>query len=277
MNAHTVVLDDVSVVRWGRRILCDISLHVPAGSCCAILGPNGSGKSTLLSVLSGYMWPSSGAVSIGGQVFGKVDLAAIRSTIGLIEPSRSPAFDPGMSVRDVVATGLFGTVRLPIRHGRSPQRWRGVDAEIERLGLSDLQNSAFAQLSTGEQMKVLLARAMVAKAGLLLLDEPTAGLDMGARAACIGVLDRLLNRRSHPTVVIVTHHLDELPRWVDQVVLLKQGRIVGQGTAEQMLTSRKLSRLFDCRVEALKSNGRYVAGVCEAVDDRRDRRNKGSA
>jgi iron complex transport system ATP-binding protein len=277
MNAHTVVLDDVSVVRWGRTILDDISLRVPAGSCCAVLGPNGSGKSTLLSVLSGYMWPSSGAVSIAGQVFGKVDLSQIRSTIGLIEPSRSPAFDPGMCVRDVVATGLYGTVRLPIRRGRSPQRGRSVDAEIEKLGLGGLEGSAFAQLSTGEQMKVLLARAMVAKAGLLLLDEPTAGLDMGARAACIGVLERLLNRRSRPTVVIVTHHLDELPRWVDQVVLLKGGRVFGRGTAEQMLTSQKLSRLFDCRVEVLRSNGRYVAGICEAVDDRRDRRNKGSA
>ena len=110
MNAHTVNLENVSVVRWGRPILTNISVQVAAGSCCAILGPNGSGKSTLLAILSGYLWPSSGSVSIGGQVFGKVDLAEIRSTIGLIEPSRSPAFDPDMSVREVVATGLFGTI-----------------------------------------------------------------------------------------------------------------------------------------------------------------------
>ncbi|MBN1508175.1 MAG: ATP-binding cassette domain-containing protein [Sedimentisphaerales bacterium] len=81
-------LENVSVVRWGRVILADISLQVAAGTCCAILGPNGSGKSMLLSVLSGYMWPTSGSVSIGGRVFGKVDLAQVRSTIGLIEPSR---------------------------------------------------------------------------------------------------------------------------------------------------------------------------------------------
>jgi iron complex transport system ATP-binding protein len=112
-------------------------------------------------------------------------------------------------------------------------------------------------------MKVLLARALVGRAGLLLLDEPTAGLDMGARAACVGVLERLLNRRSHPTVVIVTHHLDELPGCVDQVVLLKEGGVLAEGPAEQVLTSEKLSKLFDCRVEVFRGNGRYVAGVSE--------------
>ncbi len=236
-------------------------MQVAAGSCCAILGPNGSGKSTLLAVLSGYVWPSSGAVSIGGRVFGKVDLTEIRSTIGLIEPSRSPEFDPRVSVRDVVASGLFGTVRLPIHRGVSAAQWRRVDEEIEQFGLGGLRETVFAQLSTGEQMKALLARALVGKPGLLLLDEPTAGLDMGMRAACIGVLEQLLNRRSHPTVVIVTHHLDELPRSVDQVVLLKAGRVLSEGPAEQVLTSDRLSRLFDCRVEVFKNDGRYVASV----------------
>jgi len=263
MDAHTVNLENASVVRWGWTILTDISLQIAAGSCCAILGPNGSGKSTLLSVLSGYMWPSSGAVSIGGQVFGKVDLAQIRSTIGLIEPSRSPAFDSHVPVREIIATGLFGTIRLPIHRDVLPEQWRRVEEEIELFGLSGLRDSAFDQLSTGEQMKVLLARALVGKAGLLLLDEPTAGLDMGARAACIGVLERLLNRRNHPTVVIVTHHLDELPRCVDQVVLIKAGSVLADGPAEGVLTSEKLSELFGCRVEVFRRNGRYIAGVSD--------------
>jgi len=256
-----VSLKKVSVVRWGRTILTNISVQIAAGSCCAILGPNGSGKSTLLAVLSGYMWPSSGSVSIGGQVFGKVDLAEIRAAIGLIEPSRSPAFDSHVSVREVIATGLFGTVRLPIHRGISSAQWRRVDEEIKQFGLGGLHAAAFAQLSTGEQMKALLARALVGKPGLLLLDEPTAGLDMGMRAACIGVLERLLNRRSHPTVVIVTHHLDELPRSVDQVVLLKEGRVLSEGPAEQVLTSDQLSHLFDCRIEVFRNDGRYVASV----------------
>ncbi len=263
MNACAIELHNVSVVRRGRVILAGISLDVAPGSCCAILGPNGSGKSTLLAVLSGYVWPTSGTVRIGGHVYGRVDLAHIRRGIGLIEPSRSPAFDERACVREVVATGLFGTIRLPPHEEVSAGAWERIDEELESFGLGELRDGPFAQLSTGEQMKALLARAMVAEAGLLLLDEPTAGLDMGARAACIGGLERLLGRDRHPTVVIVSHHLDELPRLVDQVVGLKAGRVFGAGPPDAILTSERLSGLFDCRIEVLKSNGRYVAGVRE--------------
>ncbi len=263
MNAQSIHLEDVSVVRWGHPILTRVSLQVAAGSCCAILGPNGAGKSTLLAVLSGYEWPSRGTVTIGGQVYGKVDLARLRRTIGLIEPSRSPAFDERLSVREVVATGLFGTLRLPFHEEIRPEAWKRVETEIESFGLRELQAGAFSRLSTGEQMKTLLARAMVARAGLLLLDEPTAGLDMGARAASIAVLDRLLNRPQHPTVVIISHHLDELPCSVDQVVLLKHGGLFADGPTAEVLTSEKLSHLFDCRVEVFRSNGRYVASVSD--------------
>jgi len=261
MNAYAISLQDVSVVRRGCSLLAGVSLQVASAACCAILGPNGSGKSTLVSVLSGYTWPSSGSVSIGGQLFGKVDLARVRRGIGLIEPSRSPAFDEQMRVRDIVATGLFGTIRLPLYRQVEPAQWQRVEAEIDSLGIGAIRDSVFAHLSTGEQMKALLARAMVADAGLLLLDEPTAGLDMGARAACVGALERLLNRPEHPTVVIVSHHLDELPAMVDQVVLLKHGEVFAGGPSEQVLTSDRLSRLFDCRVEVLRSNGRCVASV----------------
>ncbi len=263
LNAHAIDLENVSVIRRGHSILTDISLRVAPGSCCAILGPNGSGKSTLLAVLSGYVWPTSGVVCIGGQTYGQVELARVRRGIGLIEPSRSPMFDERMRVRELVATGLFGTIRLPLREEMPPKAQNRIKAEIRSFGLGDLADEAFSQLSTGEQMKALLARAMIGRPRLLLLDEPTAGLDMGARAACIGALDRLLNRSDHPTVVMISHHLDELPCSVDQVVLLKHGRVFSDGPPAAVLTSAKLSRLLDCRVEVFKSNGRYVAGVSD--------------
>jgi len=264
LNAHAIRLENVSVVRWGHSILTDLSLQVPPGGCCAVLGPNGSGKSTLLAILSGYLWPTGGAVRVGDYRYGAVELAEVRRTIGLIEPSRSPAFDERLSVREVVATGLFGTIRLPFHEEIPVAAWDRIDAEIRSFGLDGLGKEAFAPLSTGEQMKVLLARAMIGQPQLLLLDEPTAGLDMGARAVCIGALDRLLGRPEHPTVMMISHHLDELPRGVDQVVLLKQGRIFGDGPPDEMLTSDRLSRLMDCRIEVFRRNGRYVAGVWEA-------------
>ena len=263
LNAHAVYLENVNVVRRGHSILAGICLQVAPGACCAILGPNGSGKSTLLAVLSGYIWPTSGVVRIGDRAYGAVGLALVRRTVGVIEPSRSPAFDERMCVRDVVATGLFGTIRLPF-HEEIPSRARDrIEEEIGSFGLSGLADDDFAQLSTGEQMKALLARAMIGRPQLLLLDEPTAGLDMGARAACIGVLDRLLSRADHPTIVMISHHLDELPRSVGQIVLLKQGRVLGDGPPEAMLTSENLSRLLGCRVEVFRNDGRYVAGVSD--------------
>ncbi|MBN1359123.1 MAG: ATP-binding cassette domain-containing protein [Sedimentisphaerales bacterium] len=236
-------------------------MTVPAGTCCAILGPNGSGKSALVAVLSGYLWPSTGTVTVNGATFGRVDLAAVRRRIGLIEPSRAPKFDPQMPVREVAATGLFGTIMLPLREEVEPEQWRRVDEELAAVGLDAIADRAYGDLSSGEQMKTLLARALVSDASVLLLDEPTVGLDMGSRAACIAVLDRLLERRDPPTLVIVSHHLDELPRAVDKVVLLKDGKVEDQGPPDKLLTSASLSRLFDCRVEVFKNDGRFVASV----------------
>lgn len=259
MKTNAIETRNVCVTRAGVPILTDVSLAVEAGGCCAILGPNGSGKSALMAVLSGYLWPSSGVVSVDGRRYGRVSLAEVRKMIGLIEPSRAPKFDERMPVRDVVATGLFGTMMLPLHEEVDPERRHRVEAELDAVGMLDVADRAYGHLSSGEQMKTLLARARVSDARILLLDEPTVGLDIGSRAACVAVLDRLLARGDSPTVVIVSHHLDELPRAVDSVVLIKAGRIVGQGPPEDLLTSAHLSALFDCRVDVLRNDGRYVA------------------
>ncbi len=257
MNA--IEVKNVSVVRADGTILSDVSMTVEAGGCCAILGPNGSGKSALMAVMSGYLWPTLGSVTVDGQLYGTVPLAEVRKAIGLIEPSRTPKFDDRMHVRDVVATGLFGAIVLPMHEEVRVEQRRRVDDELHAVGMLAMADRAYGGLSSGEQMKTLLARAMVADARLLLLDEPTVGLDIGSRAACVAVLDRLLERPDSPTMVIVSHHLDELPRAVSRVVLLKAGQIVRQGPPEAILTSAHLSALFDCRVNVLQTDRRYVA------------------
>ncbi len=214
-----------------------------------------------MAVLSGYLWPSAGTVSIDGAVLGQVSLEDVRRTIGLIEPSRAPKFDEWMTVREVVATGLFGTIMLPLYEELSRSQWRRVDAELNSIGLSALATHRYGDLSSGEQMKTLLARAMISKARILLLDEPTVGLDIGSRAACVEVLDRLAARAEPPTIVIVSHHLDELPHSVGLVVLMKSGRLFAQGKPDEMLTSAHLSKLFDCRVEVFQNDGRFVASA----------------
>lgn len=248
--------------------MTDISVAVEAGTCCAILGPNGSGKSALVAVISGYLWPSGGTAIVNGQVYGRVSLSRVRRAIGLIEPSRVPAFDERMCVREVVATGLLGTLMLPPGLEVGREQWRRVEEELSMVGLEDFGPRPYAVLSTGEQMKTLLARAMVSNARILLLDEPTVGLDMGARMACMEVLDGLLSRPDSPTVVIVSHHLDELPRVVAKVLFMNEGRVVGQGPPDALLTSVKLSELFRCRVEVFRRNGRLVASVCSSTGDK---------
>ncbi len=261
LSRIAIELKNISVTRCGNAILSDINLTVEAGCCCAILGPNGSGKSALMAVLSGYLWPSTGAVCVDGRTYGRVDLAEIRQEIGLIEPSRTPKFDERMSVREVVATGLFGTIVLPPHRDPDKGQWRRVDDEVASVGLSAIGERLYGDLSSGEQMKTLLARAMVSDPGILLLDEPTVGLDIGSRAACVAVLDGLLRRTESPTVVIVSHHLDELPYAVGKIVLMKGGRVVAEGLPSQMLTSEYLTRLFDCRVDVIQNDGRFVASV----------------
>jgi iron complex transport system ATP-binding protein len=150
---------------------------------------------------------------------------------------------------------------LPIGSDLTRRQRDRVDSEIRAMGLDALGRHAFGRLSTGEQMKTLLARAMVGDVRILLLDEPTAGLDMGMRAACVAALERLSDRPAPPTVILISHHLDELPRSVSQVVLLKQGSVFDAGRPEQVLTSERLSRLFDCRVTVMVSHGRFVASV----------------
>jgi len=259
LKPAALILDHVSLVRSGKVILSDIQLTVQTGQTCAIMGPNGAGKSALIALLAGYNWPTRGTVLIEGRAFGAVSMGTLRSGIGLIEPSRTPAFAGYMTVREVVATGLFGTIVLPMHQTPGPDQWIQVDQEIASLGLAGLAYMPFAQLSSGEQMKTLLARALIADARILLLDEPTAGLDMGARAACMKTLERVRNRPNHPTLVIVTHHVDELPSGVDQVVLIRNGVILEQGLPGRVLTDKNLSLLFDCRVHVQQQDGRYWA------------------
>jgi iron complex transport system ATP-binding protein len=172
-----------------------------------------------------------------------------------------PHFDETMPIRDVVATGLFGTVMLPPNRKISKQQWQKVDNQISFFKLEEQKNIAIATVSTGEQTKALIARAMVSQPKMLILDEPTSGLDMSNRAVVIEMLNKLRNTKSSPAIVIISHRLDELPQSLDEAVLLKKGKIIRQGSPQDVFTSANLSETFDCEVEVLRKNGSYLASV----------------
>jgi iron complex transport system ATP-binding protein len=262
MSEKTVIsLKNVTVIRDHIKILSDINWQVTQCQCCAIIGPNGAGKSAFAAVLSGYLWPQEGSVCVFGKTYGEVNLQEIRRKIGLIEPSRIPPFDETMSVREVVATGLFGTIVLPPDKKITKQQWKRVDSQISFFKLQKQRNIGIDTLSTGEQTKVLIARAMISQPKMLILDEPTSGLDMGNRAIVAKVLNKLHKQKNPPTMIIISHHLDELPKSLGQAILLKKGKILQQGKPQKVLTSHNLSKTFDCKVEVLKNKGTYLASV----------------
>jgi iron complex transport system ATP-binding protein len=183
-------LRNVSLTRGGRTILQDISWSVPHGACAAILGPNGSGKSTLARILTGYMWPTSGEVFVDGQHFGEVDLNELRRHVRLVQSAGPYDVDPELTARQVVLTGLFGTIGLfdPTSATDEPR----ADELLSRVGLSAVRDSLYATLSSGERVRALIARALMLPPTLLLLDEPTAGLDLLAREQVLATVQAML-------------------------------------------------------------------------------------
>jgi iron complex transport system ATP-binding protein len=256
-----ISLKNVTAFRDNFKILSGITLEIMEGQCCAIIGANGAGKSALVAVMSGFLWPQEGSVSIFGETFGEVDVQSVRSKIGIIEPSRMPHFDETMTVRDVIATGLFGTLMLPFYRRITKEQWRKVDSHISFFKLQKQKSLPIGTLSTGEQTKALIARAMISKPKMLILDEPTNGLDIGNRAIIVKILNKLRNHKRPPAIVIISHHLDELPKPLDYTVLLKKGKILSQGMPGEVLTSRNLSKTFGCKVEVLENRGTYLASV----------------
>jgi iron complex transport system ATP-binding protein len=262
VKTKTVVdIKNVSLVCDGHNILTDITWQISQGQCCAVIGPNGAGKSALIAVISGYCWPNKGSVSVLGQTYGHVNLQSVREGIGLIEPSRMPGFNGRMTIRNVIATGLFGSIMLPLHRKITSKEWEKADSQISFFGLQDLSSTQMRKLSTGERTKTLIARAMVAEPHLLILDEPTSGLDMGNRAVVVKILNKLREIANRPTVIIVSHHLEELPKSLDKVLLIRNGRIVKQGKPEEVLNSTDLSKTFNCEIKVLQNNGSYMTQV----------------
>ncbi len=246
------------MLRDGRWILSDVDWSIPAGACAAILGPNGSGKSTLTRILAGHLWPSVGNVS----VLGETNLPELRRSIRLVQPAGPYDVDPSLSTREVVLTGYFGTISL------FDPTTKAMEADADRLlnqvGLSVVANHSYSTLSSGERVRSLIARALVVRPKLLLLDEPTAGLDLLAREQVLATVQRMFEPNADilpPTVVFITHHIEELPTATSHVLLLSNGKPTARGTPDEVLRPEILSPVYGCPVMVRKSHGRHYVEV----------------
>ena len=244
----------------GRRlpILTDVSWDVGAGEQWAVLGPNGAGKSTLLDIAAGMRHPSGGTVDILGERVGHVDLRELRECIGHVDAKTEEAFSPRRTALEVVLTGVTGTIQVLGERIGGAERERAASL-LTQFGCAAVAGHSFAACSQGERRRVLLARALMRRPPLLLLDEPADGLDLPGREALLAAVASLAAGRPVPAVVTVTHHLEELPASTTHALLLKSGRVVACGVAPEVLADEPLSACFGVPVTVARAGGRWSA------------------
>jgi iron complex transport system ATP-binding protein len=252
-----VDLQDVTFRRGGKEILHGITFAVQPGEHWAVLGPNGAGKSTILGFCGAVTHPTSGTVRILGQQLGRVELQALRRTIGHVNPRHSPR--PPLTAREVILTGITGSTEVPLRWQPDPGELARADGLADALGLAGKADEKWPTLSQGERGRVLIARALICRPRLLLLDEPSAGLDVTAREQLLETIDLLDS--THPGVasVLVTHHLEELPTTTTHALLIADGRVTATGEVGAVLTSDNVSAAFQHPISVQYQDGRWAA------------------
>jgi iron complex transport system ATP-binding protein len=262
--AEALTIDDVTVWEWDERtgerlpILTDVSWRVGLAEQWAVLGPNGAGKSTLLDIAAGVRHPSRGAVRILGERVGHVDLRALRARIGHVDVKTEEAFSARRTALEVVLTGVSGTIQVLDERITEAHR-RHAARLLQSFGCAPVAEHAFAGCSQGERRRVLLARALMPRPPLLLLDEPADGLDLPGREALLAALAALAVEPSPPAVVTVTHHLEELPVSTTHALLLRAGCIVAAGPVTAVLADEPLSDCFGVAVRVSRRDGRWAA------------------
>lgn len=268
-NESAIELHGVGVRRAERWILRDVSWQVPNGACVAILGPNGSGKSTLTRVIGCHLWPSAGDVTVLGQRFGQASLPELREQIRLVQAAGPYDVGSSLTAMETVLTGFFSTLHLYATP--TDEQRHHAEALLRNVGLSAVADHRYSTLSSGERVRALIARALAARPQLLLLDEPTAGLDLLAREQVLATVQHLFERadasEAAPTVVLITHHLEELPPAVSQVMLLSDGSPAACGTPAEVLRSETLSQAYKCPLTVERREGRYRVHVAPSSWD----------
>lgn len=256
--APVVSLAGVDVAVDGVPVLRDLDWTIRAGERWVIVGPNGSGKTTLLRLLAGWVRPWSGRAVVLDEVLGRTDMRALRRRVGYTSQALTDLLRPTMTPHEVVLAAPNGALET-WWHRYDDDQHADASAQLRLFGIDhDAEHRALRTLSSGERQRVLLARAFTGRPGIVILDEPTAGLDVGGREDLLHRLDAAAATTSAP-LVLVTHHLEEIPAAFNRVVLLADGRIVGQGPAGALLTSERLSDLYGVALDVRRRDGRWSA------------------
>ncbi len=249
---------DVVVRRNARDIVDHLTWSVQDHERWVILGPNGAGKTTLLQLADTLLHPTSGVVTILGERLGRTDVFDLRPRIGLASSAMARRVPPEETVLDVVLTAAYAVL------GRWRENYEEIDERralrvLAQWKLDHLADRTFGTLSDGEQKRVQIARAIMTDPELLLLDEPTASLDLGAREELLSLLGGFAQAPTTPAMIMVTHHVEEIPVGFTHVLLLREGRAVAAGPIRETLTAETLAETFGVEIVLTEADGRYAA------------------
>ncbi|GAA2197019.1 ABC transporter ATP-binding protein [Sinomonas flava] len=256
--SNVLQLSGVSVVRGRKTLLGGIDWQVREGERWVVLGPNGAGKTTLLQLAAARMHPTRGTVGILDETLGKVDVFELRPRIGLASAALANQIPEDEKVLNVVVTAAYGVT------GRWNEEYEKDDERrafrlLNEWGMGPLLGRVFASLSEGERKRVQIARALMTDPELLLLDEPGAGLDLAGREELVQRLSELASDDDAPALVLVTHHLEEVPPGFTHALLLRDGGVVASGPITSTLTEANLSETFGMPLNVVSRDGRYTA------------------
>lgn len=241
--------------RRGRPILKGISWRVDPGQHWCILGPNGCGKTSLINLITGYDSATSGSLRIGESVFGADDWREVRRRVGLVTNTLTTYLESGEPVLDVIASGR--DAKLNLIEIPPPAVRRAAASLLRQVGCSYLRHALWGPLSQGEKQKVLICRALMARFHVLILDEPCAGLDPVAREHYLQWMQSLAVQPNSPSLVMVTHHVEEILPSITHCLLLRDGQVHAAGTKEDVLHSRHLSEIYGSAVKLSRHGERY--------------------
>jgi iron complex transport system ATP-binding protein len=247
------------VVRGRTEILSGVTWRVQRGEHWVILGPNGCGKTSLLKSLTGYLSPSSGQIALLGRTYGESDWRDLRLEIGIVTSSLQASIPPAEPALETVVSGRYAQLDLWAK----PTRAESTEAKrlLTFVGGAHLAAREWAHLSQGERQRILIARALMARPRLLILDEPCAGLDPVSREEFLWFVESVARRRSGPSLVLVTHHAEEIMPAFTHALILRKGSVFASGPKAKVVTTRTLSGAFGAKVRVRLSRGRYLTAV----------------
>jgi iron complex transport system ATP-binding protein len=252
-------ISNLRIQRGGTVILDDVTWRVERGEHWVILGANGSGKTSLLSALTGYLMPTAGEIFLLGKNYGRADWRELRKKIGIVSSSVRQMMADEEPALETVVSGKYAMIDFWGKVGRA-DRNRALKI-LRQIECAHLAERPWRVLSQGERQRVLIGRAMMARPRVLILDEPCAGLDPAAREHFLQFLQRLGASKNAPTLVFVTHHVEEIMPVFSRVLVLKSGGVLAAGTKTAVLNSKNLSAAFGVKMQLLKMENRYALKI----------------